>query len=324
MSIYHFDNLPPSSPPAEIISDADDSTEDILPMPTSEDIPLAQAVQDKPTPYGVLGHQFHTPHPSPTSSQQVLRDGVSPHSPLEEVASGEKSDRGIMTDTSLYSEQTEQQILAARSTARRQVSRRLNQQKLQDEEKKLTESKELAALLVEASHERTRKMHFDNILGTLQENGYTLAEFLEYIFNPQNKLALDWRWKGFWKNDRTIRQIFGYWMSSAYNKSTHMLLRNIALTITETTIHRESQAITDSKILNRAAKKVNEQFFLTYSLQELGRKLREQAPNAFRVFDAFASTLRQRQRGVTEKWAEKKETVSQVAFIGKSQVLTGF
>ncbi|KAJ7482617.1 hypothetical protein FB451DRAFT_1350610 [Mycena latifolia] len=138
-----------------------------------------------------------------------------------------------------------------------------------------------------------RELCFDKILDTMSDEKYTLAEFLDYVFNPETKLKSDWHWRGFFLHKALVRQIFGYWTSASYNANTRATIHEWAVTLIAKSTSTEAQSITSSGILSKSKKVVNEQFFLSYSLAGLTTTLRGMAPTAFRIFDAFSTTARQ-------------------------------
>ncbi|KAJ7131201.1 hypothetical protein C8R44DRAFT_829613 [Mycena epipterygia] len=138
-----------------------------------------------------------------------------------------------------------------------------------------------------------REQFFDKVLDDMTASKYTLAEFLDYVFNPETKLKSDWRWRGFFLNRPVIERIFGYWTSSKYPATTHATVHEWAASLIAAKTSTEAQSITSSGILTKSKKVVNEQFFLGYSLAGLTATLRGMAPTAFHILDAFSSTARQ-------------------------------
>ncbi|KAF7426523.1 hypothetical protein PC9H_008892 [Pleurotus ostreatus] len=294
-----LNNLPPSSPPPDYGSDVSDGT--MLPIATSDDIPLAEAFKQFSSTT-LIGEQALTSEDIPLARLH----GSGDHICDEEIT----EDRGILTDTSLFSEDTERKVLAARSEVRRQEARTASKANAANEELRKAKEEEAHITLAWQEHTLAKEKVFNEILDRLRSNGHTLAEFLEYVFNPSRRFSFDWRWAGFWRDHTTVRQIFEHWSSSTYNKSSRTTYNDIIVSLAENIVQTESQGITDSKLLNRTVKTVDEGFFLGYDVWQLGRKLREKAPLAFRLFNAFASTTRQRQRGVSQKWADKKEVLT--------------
>jgi hypothetical protein len=144
----------------------------------------------------------------------------------------------------------------------------------------------------------------------MKANGVSLADFLEYIFNPATKLNSDWRWRGFFSHQNIVARIFGYWTTSEYNPTTCTFLHNWATNHVSRAAFTESRTITCSGILSKTKKIINEQFFLDFSLTNLVRTIRGMAPTAFRVFDNFSTTTRQLNK-LSKKFLEKKELVSE-------------
>ncbi|KAK7049041.1 hypothetical protein R3P38DRAFT_3307636 [Favolaschia claudopus] len=99
---------------------------------------------------------------------------------------------------------------------------------------------------------------FDKFLNEMKENDISLAEFLEHVFDPDIKLNSDWRWRGFFAHQSVVERIFGYWTTSKYNISTRSFIHNWATNLVSKTAARESRAITESGILAKTKKTVNE------------------------------------------------------------------
>ncbi|KAJ7191551.1 hypothetical protein GGX14DRAFT_600299 [Mycena pura] len=178
------------------------------------------------------------------------------------------SDDGV-----LFTPRTERRVLVQRAQLKRRET--LTLQKVAEKQRLL------------------REQHFDKLLAELASAGYTLAELLDYVFNPATKLASDWRWRGFFKHRAHVERIFGYWTSSGYSDRAHATVYEWAASLVSKQASTEAQSITRSGILSKSKKVVNEEFFLNYSLAGLTATLREVAPTAFRIFDAFSSTTRQ-------------------------------
>jgi hypothetical protein len=146
------------------------------------------------------------------------------------------------------------------------------------------------------------------MLDDMSDAKYTLAEFLDYIFNPATKLKADWRWRGFFQHKTIVEHIFGYWTSSKYSATSRATVHEWATSLVTATASAEAQAITSSGILSKAKKVVDEQYFLGYSLAGLTATLRGMAPIVFRVLDTFSTTQRQRRQN-TAAGLRRKELV---------------
>jgi hypothetical protein len=171
--------------------------------------------------------------------------------------------------------------------------------------------KERAHKKAELEAEKRRLLQeqlFDKFLGQLKTNEISLAEFFDHVFNPETKLNSDWHWRGFFAHQNTVQRVFGYWTTSKYNRSTREFLQEWANEHVSKTASAEARAITQSGILSKSKKVVNERFFLDFSLAELTRTLRGMAPTMFRVLNTFASTPHQLKRA-SERFLEKKELV---------------
>ncbi|KAJ7084898.1 hypothetical protein B0H15DRAFT_783568 [Mycena belliarum] len=151
-----------------------------------------------------------------------------------------------------------------------------------------------------------REAYFDELLDGMSTAGYTLAELLDYVFNPATKLKSDWRWRGFFSHRPVVERIFGYWTSARYPERSRTTVHEWAAQLVAATAAAEAQSITSSGILKKSKKVVDEQFFLNYNLAGLTATLRKLAPTSFGVFDAFSATAR-RGRVVSAAGSRKKE-----------------
>ena len=149
---------------------------------------------------------------------------------------------------------------------------------------------------------------FSGALDTLQNSSCTLAEFLEYVFNPENPLSHDWRWQGFFKSKPLVRKILGYWTASTSSISARVLLREWVEEQAGKVVADEAKGICKDGVLSKANKVVDEHFFLDYSLLSLTQYLKTLAPMFFSILEAFSVTTRQRSQ-LTDKWKEKKMMV---------------
>ena len=159
-----------------------------------------------------------------------------------------------------------------------------------------------------AEKERARELLFDDILDTLQKAGANLADFLKYIFKPDTQWVFDWKWQGFFQNQETVKEIFGYWTMTDYNQTTRTFISDWIISQAKQIIGQESKAIFDSKILHKTSMVVDKEYFLDYSLESITNRLRTLAPGTFALFDAFSTTERQK-RELKEKSLRKKELV---------------
>ena len=73
-----------------------------------------------------------------------------------------------------------------------------------------------------------------------------MADLLEYIFNPSNKLAVDWRWRGFFYHQMTVQKILSDWSSKRNSKTGLTLIHNWALDLVQNIVQDESNHITKS------------------------------------------------------------------------------
>jgi hypothetical protein len=134
-----------------------------------------------------------------------------------------------------------------------------------------------------AAAETKKTAHFAGILDGMEEQQYSLADFLEYVFNQSTKFATgyDWRWCGFFAHKQTVKKIFSYW-SSSVTRSAHTFVLDWAYGLVKKMM--SSECIARSGLLSKTKKTVNEDFFLKYSLTGLSQTLCEMTPPHIRHF----------------------------------------
>lgn len=162
--------------------------------------------------------------------------------------------------------------------------------------------------IAEKTQARKEKV-FEEALGVLKVGGCTLAEFLEYVFNPKTPLSFDWRWKGFFNHRAKVRQIFGYWTMAGYSETAQSIVNEWVVDRAEKLAADEAKVISDEGMASKANREVNEEFFLNYSIPELTNRLETLAPSLFRILRGFATTTRQSAQLSTD-WLAKKKMVS--------------
>ncbi|KAJ7802677.1 hypothetical protein B0H13DRAFT_1931731, partial [Mycena leptocephala] len=192
----------------------------------------------------------------------------------------------------------------ARREERRQATWALNKIAA----KAAPDKKEKERVEAVAAAETKKTAHFARILDGMEEQQYSLADLLEYLFNRSTEFATgyDWRWHGFFAHKQTVKKIFSYW-SSSVAWSAHTFVLDWAYGLVKKMMSSESHRIARSGLLSKTKKTVNEDFFLKYSLTGLSQTLCEMTPHIFGIFDAFSTTTHQLK--VPSKQFQKKQDV---------------
>ena len=288
--IFDCDNLPPSDPPEEDEDDepmlVDTLDSDRNPFLTSDDIPFDNTFfpssEDVPLALVLRGHDYFPRRlqssslPTPTQARTALAS-------------------------------SDHDIIFTPNTERKHRQTLITQKRLE------TFSRNKGSRLIKAADEKAEKEHaqellFNDILDTLQKAGANLADFLKYVFRPDTQRLFDWKWLGFFKNQETVKEIFGYWTSTDYNQTTRTFINDWVISQAKLIVSQESKVISDSQILRKTSMVVDEDYFLDYSLESITKQLRTLAPGAFALFDAFSTTDRQK-RELKEKSRRKQELV---------------
>ncbi|PPQ92857.1 hypothetical protein CVT25_004345 [Psilocybe cyanescens] len=288
------EDLPPSDPP-EDETDDEQVFGDITnknPFLTSDDTPL--------------DHTFYTPYPILPSSDDVPLASISPHynyTPRRPRSSSLPTPSLEASDDIIFTPRTEKKHRQALITQKRLETFAQNK----------------SARLTNAEEEELQKQHtqealFDEVLQTFQNAGITLADFLQYIFKPDTKHVFDWKWRGFFQHQDTVKKIFNYWTTSEYNKTTRTFIRDWVLDQARKIVSQESTIISESANLRKTSKAIDEEYFLAFSLESLTEQLRKLAPGAFSLFDAFSTTDRQKKE-LKEKSRKQQELVKGSAIL---------
>jgi len=302
-------NLPPSDPPSE----SSDDDEDGIPVLTSDDIPLMGLL------YSPAGHH-QSPFPGQDSPSSLTTRGGRFRPRSSSLPIPETPSRGIRSihrelgigkppflapNFNPITPRTQKKLNYDVGQHKRRET--LARKKIEAQEERQAER------VLHEENERMRKaMFLDEVAETLQqklaERGYSLADLLDHLFNPDRKFGFDWRWKGFFAHSATVRRILEYWTTSKYSQTARKIVLDFASSLVERTVGRESRSITSSEILQKRKKIVNEDFFLKYSLSDLTIGLRKLAPRMFQILDAFSTTRRQI-RDMSAAWIKKKNLV---------------
>lgn len=204
------------------------------------------------------------------------------------------------SDNILFTPRTEKKVLHATAEKRRLATLQRNREK-RDSQKMDT-----------INFARAEKIYvFEEALNILHSKSCTLAEFLDYVFNPKCTMesTYDWCWTGFFKNKNAVRKILGYWTTSDYSISARELVNTWAMEQAQKVVAEEARAICKDGLLSKTKRTINESFFLDYSILSLTKCLKDLAPVFFGILGAFSVTTRQKTQ-LTEKWEERKMIVS--------------
>ncbi|KAJ6584712.1 hypothetical protein B0H19DRAFT_1059083 [Mycena capillaripes] len=291
--------LPPSDPPDHSASDSDSDA--------------TTPIQQMPALTSLLGVHMDALDSSPATTKRVYRTARSSSVPPQEspIVVDMRSEHPV-SDNIIFTPRKEKQILRERAEAQRQRSRVVNRTVKKSAVELERAKAELHAELAEEKKQIRQRKVFDNFLTEMKANNISLAEFLDHVFDPETKLNTNWRWRGFFAHQGIVEHIFGHWTTSKYNQTTRAFLHNWATSHVSSVAYTESRAITQSGILSKTKKVVNERFFLDFSLTDLVRNIRGMAPTVFKVFDSFSTTTRQLNKA-SQKFLEKKELMKGAA-----------
>ena len=308
------DTLPPSDPPDYLQADSSSDVgypEDF----TSEDIPLKKIIKAHfylESDDGPL-EPWQAPETSDDTPLQfalLQRRGINNFGGFDTPLGAPNRGYGRPRSSSLPVEATHatSDFLYSPATERRVRNAAANKKRLETLARNRAHDDEVAKLTYD-SIRQARVSDFEEVLESLKEKGISLAEFLDYVFNPTNDLSDDWRWLGFFKHQTLVLRILGYWTTSSYSVTVHNLVEGWVIGQAQRIAGEEAKAISREGILLKTNKVINEDFFLGYSISGLTSSLRSLAPVFFSLLDAFSITSRQKSN-LSEKWAEKKRIVS--------------
>ena len=233
-------HLPPSDPPSE---SSDDNGDDMGgTVQTSDDIPLIgllhhiKRIEDPTSPF----RGRDSPNPEAPFARGTHFRPRSSSLPIPETPSrrihhtiGLERQPLLAPDFGLITPRTQKKINYAAGQLKRRET--LTRQKI------VAEERHKAKKSLHAENDRMRKALFlDDVADMLQEKlterGYSLADFLDHIFNPDRKFVFDWRWKGFFAHKTTVQRILEYWTTSKYSQTARALVLDFATSLIERTV----------------------------------------------------------------------------------------
>ena len=191
-------HLPPSDPPSESSDDNGDDTGGIL--QTSDDIPLIGLLHHVEHIEHYEDHQLNPTSPFPGHDSPNLRGTrfrprssslPIPKTPSRTIHHAIGLGRQPLSapNFGLITPRTQKKINYAAGQLKRRET--LARQKLEAKERHEAERS------LHAENERMRKALFlddvaDMLREKLTERGYSLADFLDHVFNPDRKFVFDW------------------------------------------------------------------------------------------------------------------------------------
>ncbi len=203
----------------------------------------------------------------------------------------------IIRDDIMFTPRTERKVLREAANKKRVATLQLNRQQT------------ITKKVLDIANTREEKINaFERALDTLHNSSCSLGEFLEYVFNPENKSSRDWCWQGFFKNKPLVQKILTYWTASTSSISARAFLKEWAVEQAGKAVADEAKGICKDGVLSKSNKAIDEHFFLDYSLLTLTQYLKTLAPMFFSILEAFSITNRQKSQ-LTDKWKETKMMV---------------
>src|ERR1700761_2185331 len=143
---------------------------------------------------------MHTPVgarklPITDSSPLSTAPATSQHTPTGNLGNAPPS------SSPMYTPCTEGRFLKERATQKRlQSIQTLKNVAVADKE---------AEAIAKAQELEDMKGYFDAVLDGLEKHGYSLADLMEYVFNPETRFqsGYDWRWRGFFAHKPVVQQL---------------------------------------------------------------------------------------------------------------------
>ncbi|KAJ7939760.1 hypothetical protein B0H13DRAFT_1850531 [Mycena leptocephala] len=137
----------------------------------------------------------------------IAKNVVVNSSPLSSAPQTPTPDLGnsMLSSSPMYTPHTEHIFATQRATQRRLET--LQQLK------KTADAEKAAAGAAEARQQeddvKKKKAYFDKVLGGLEEQKYSLADFMEYVFNPDTQFhsGYDWQWRGFFAHKPVVKRL---------------------------------------------------------------------------------------------------------------------
>ncbi|KAH7906548.1 hypothetical protein BJ138DRAFT_1137935 [Hygrophoropsis aurantiaca] len=136
-----------------------------------------------------------------------------------------------------------------------------------------------------------RSVALDRTLQTLTDSGLSIADLMEYVFNPSFKQGVH-RWNGFFKMRGTASGILDHWVSKKNSRSARAEVHDWAVSHIQRTVRSEARTITKLGFLRSRDRPIDAHFFLSFDLTKIYDRLREVAGVATSIFKAFSTPPR--------------------------------
>lgn len=182
--------------------------------------------------------------------------------------------------------------------------------------KELAEQKEHAEKLKEQA-EKQKINALNATLASLDPRGINWSDLMTYVFDPVYKQGRH-RHGGFFNAAGAATEILNHWISP--QNPAHEEIHEWAVGYVEKYVAGEGRVVNEKGFLHSKKETLSATNILNFSMQAHQVKLRKHAGVAMRMFEAFATSPRQRKPGELSaaRWA-KKATVNH--FIQLSRLL---
>ncbi|KAG2008793.1 hypothetical protein CC2G_014185 [Coprinopsis cinerea AmutBmut pab1-1] len=147
-----------------------------------------------------------------------------------------------------------------------------------------------------------------DVLAYMEKKELTFGDFVEYVFNPDNKRG-DIQWEEFFRKPTRVTRILDWWMSSANSATGRGQVEEWAVSLVENLVKEEARDVTGKGLARR--KVINDDLVSKFSIDEWYNRLRNEcATVTTRIFDAVSQSVRQVKKGLSEgRKARKRMTV---------------
>ncbi|KZP08017.1 hypothetical protein FIBSPDRAFT_914360 [Athelia psychrophila] len=172
--------------------------------------------------------------------------------------------------------------------------------------------KEIAMQKDKAEKQKTNALNAT--LASLDPRGLTWSDLMTYVFDPVYKQGRH-RYSGFFNTVGAASKILNHWISP--QNPAHEEVHEWAVGYVERCVAGEGKFVNEKGFLHSKKATLSATNILNFSMQGHQDKLRKHAGVAMRLFEAFATSPRQKKPGglSAARWAKKATTVTCAALM---------
>lgn len=142
----------------------------------------------------------------------------------------------------------------------------------------------------------------------LKEQGLSFGDFIEHVSNPKNGQGSA-RWHGFFSKRSQVERVLDLWANQSATDGQNTV-RSWAVGLVEKIVQQEASKTSNSGLLRVPETGINAAFFRGFNLGSTHEQLSSTAPTSMRIFEAFATSLRQIKTAGDARFGRKRQVLS--------------